>query len=203
MNAPYQTMIQSNHEALIFDGVEQVTTSVLFFLPFVFPVDIKNMNWTSAVVLGTLVLAGLNWVLGARHHYMGPVLVQADGSSEGKQVVCAVAVGQGILGANGGQCCAGKDDLKQVARVCSVTVGQEGLGANGGQFCAMGNRGKQAVCAVGQGGGPCCANGGPCCAGTGPAGGGHATALVAYELEPPCEPNGLADPPGLMSQHVV
>ena len=148
---------------------------MLFFLPFVFPVDIKNMNWTSAVVLGTLVLAGLNWVLGARHHYMGPVLVQADGSSEGKQVVCAVAVGQGILGANGGQCCAGKDNLKQAARVCSVTVGQEGLGANGG----------------------------PRCAGTGPVGGGHATALVAYELEPPCEPNGLADPPGLMSQHVV
>ena len=54
-----------------------MATSILFFLPTVYPVTVSNMNWTVVVVFGTLSIAALNWLFVARHTYSGPRRVDA------------------------------------------------------------------------------------------------------------------------------
>jgi hypothetical protein len=51
---------------------EQVATSIIFFFPYVYPVTQDNMNWTVVVVAATVVIAGINWILFARHTFKGP-----------------------------------------------------------------------------------------------------------------------------------
>lgn len=56
-------------------GVWQILSSILFFLPYAFPVSVDNVNWTVVVVGGMLLISGLNWFLSARHTFTGPTRV--------------------------------------------------------------------------------------------------------------------------------
>jgi len=54
------------------------STSLLFFLPFQFPVTKENMNYT-CVVVGTVTVVALGfWVFSARHWFKGPKRSKAE-----------------------------------------------------------------------------------------------------------------------------
>jgi hypothetical protein len=97
----------------------QVATSIIFFFPYVYPVDQDNMNWTVVVVAATVVVAGLNWILVARHTFKGPkrvdsVLDPTAPASTDQEVACPVII---VPGAS----CAGQG-LDPEAAVCASQV---------------------------------------------------------------------------------
>jgi choline transport protein len=50
-----------------------ISVTVIFFcFPFVLPATVKNMNYTSVIIVGLMALTALWWVLRGRRQYQGP-----------------------------------------------------------------------------------------------------------------------------------
>lgn len=49
-----------------------VVTVVFFCFPFVLPVTVSNMNYTSVITVGLMALVALWWSYRGRHEYTGP-----------------------------------------------------------------------------------------------------------------------------------
>lgn len=68
---PFSIGILSLPFALI-AAVWQISTSVVFLWPTVFPVTAATMNYTVVVASGFMFIAAVYWILFARYHFVGP-----------------------------------------------------------------------------------------------------------------------------------
>jgi amino acid transporter len=78
-----------------------VLISVLFMLPTVNPITAVTFNYTSVVVLGTLLIVGVWWLVSARNWFKGPIIQ----GSEAELAAIERSVGEKVIveGAAGGK----------------------------------------------------------------------------------------------------
>lgn len=57
-------------------------TSILMLFPAEYPVTKDNMNYAVVIVGGILIIAGIYWVVSARHWFVGPIRVDINKINE-------------------------------------------------------------------------------------------------------------------------